>query len=60
MAAKPTDKSRTARDLANRARRLAKTLSDPQDQDRLYHYADELEEQAHLLEREGTRKIARP
>jgi hypothetical protein len=52
--AAPTDplkEARDCRDLARRARRLAGTLSQPEDQDRLTGYADELERRAAELER---------
>jgi hypothetical protein len=42
------------RDLARRARRLADSQSDPLERQRLWRYAEELEDQADRLEREAT------
>ncbi len=46
----PTRDAAEIRDLAKRARRLALTLSDPHDEERLTRYAQELEQQAREME----------
>jgi hypothetical protein len=46
MAAKLSDRAIATRDLAQRARRLAGTLTTPDDAARLLRYADDLEAQA--------------
>ena len=46
MVAKLSDKAIATRDLANRARRLAGTLTTPDDAAQLLRYADDLEAQA--------------
>jgi hypothetical protein len=51
MAAKLSDQAIATRDLANRARRLAGTLTTPDDAARLLRYADELEAQAVELDK---------
>ena len=51
MAAKLSDQANSTRDLAKRARRLATTLTAAEDVARLIRYAEELEEQAHDLEK---------
>ena len=51
MTAKLNDQANSTRDLAKRARRLATTLTAAEDVARLIRYAEELEEQAHDLEK---------
>ena len=51
MAAKSSDQAIATRDLAKRARRLARTLTTADDIARLLRYADELETQAADLDR---------
>ena len=51
MAAKLSDKAIATRDLAKRARRLARTLTRDDDATRLQRYADELDGQAADLEK---------
>jgi hypothetical protein len=51
MTAKISDQAIANRDLAKRARRLAGTVTIPDDATRLLRYADELESQAAYLER---------
>jgi hypothetical protein len=51
MAAKLSDKAIANRDLAKRARRLAGTLTTPDDAARLLRYADDLEAEAVDLDR---------
>jgi hypothetical protein len=51
MAAKLSDQAAASRDLARRARRLAGTLTTPDDAARLLRYAEELEAQAVDLDR---------
>ena len=48
------------RDLAKRATRLAMTLSEGADRERLKHYADELEEQASSLDGQIAALITKP
>jgi hypothetical protein len=51
MTAKSSDQATATRDLAKRARRLAGTLTTPDDIAGLLRYADELETQAADLDR---------
>jgi hypothetical protein len=51
MAAKLSDQATASRDLVKRARRLAGTLTTPDDAARLLRYADELDGQAADLDR---------
>ena len=51
MASKLAEQATVTRDLARRAKRLAGTLIDPDEADRLLRYAQELEDQAVDLDR---------
>ena len=51
MASKLGEQATATRDRARRAKRLAGTLSAPEDVDRLLRYAEELEAQATDLDR---------
>ena len=51
MTAKLSDQANSTRDLAKRARRLATTLTVADDVARLIRYAEELEAEAHDLEK---------
>ena len=51
MASTLAEQAAASRNLAQRAKRLAGTLIDPEDVDRLLRYADELEAQAVDLDR---------
>jgi hypothetical protein len=50
----PLEQAAAARDLARRARRLARELALDADRARLLQYAEELEEQADRLESDGS------
>ncbi len=56
----PAREAAESRNLAQRARRLALTVSDPRDQDRLNNYAQELEQRARELEAEAGGRMAPP
>jgi hypothetical protein len=51
MASKLAEQATITRDLARRAKRLAGTLTESEDADRLLRYAQELEDQAVDLDR---------
>jgi hypothetical protein len=51
MASKLAEQATATRNLATRAKRLAATLIEPEDVDRLLRYAQELEDQAVDLDR---------
>jgi hypothetical protein len=48
-----TQQQALLRESANRARRLARTMLAAEDREKLYQYADELEQQALSLEQQG-------
>jgi hypothetical protein len=56
----PAREAAESRDLARRARRLALMLSDPNDQDRINRYAQELEQRASELATEAAGRPVPP